>query len=140
MLRLQDRLPPGVDPAVSSLLHDCLAEDPAARPSMEAVLQRLAGVRELPQPQGTGAQAAAGVRPSGGGAGEALDAGPGAGVGKERHVGVEGGEQQAARGQRLVGGGPAAYLDVREQQRRQQAVPGAALRQASQGATVLAAA
>ncbi|PNH12464.1 Serine/threonine-protein kinase 4 A, partial [Tetrabaena socialis] len=50
--RLCDDLPPGLAPAVCSLLHDCLAEDPAARPPMEAVLQRLAGVRELPQPQG----------------------------------------------------------------------------------------
>ncbi|PNH07037.1 hypothetical protein TSOC_006553 [Tetrabaena socialis] len=52
--RLCDDLPPGLDPAVASLLRDCLAEDPAARPPMEAVLQRLAGVRELPRPRGAG--------------------------------------------------------------------------------------
>ncbi|GFR41470.1 hypothetical protein Agub_g2159 [Astrephomene gubernaculifera] len=50
ILRLQDRLPGGVDPAVQALVRDCLDEDPRARPAMAQVLERLAGVRELPQP------------------------------------------------------------------------------------------
>ncbi|PNH12449.1 Ankyrin repeat and protein kinase domain-containing protein 1 [Tetrabaena socialis] len=52
--RLCNDLPRGLAPAVSSLLRDCLAEDPAVRPSMKVVLQRLAGVQGLPLPQGAG--------------------------------------------------------------------------------------
>lgn len=50
--RLTDALPPGLHPELVSLLHDCLAEAPSARPDMGAVMKRLAAlpVREFTRP------------------------------------------------------------------------------------------
>ncbi|KXZ56512.1 hypothetical protein GPECTOR_1g459 [Gonium pectorale] len=51
--RLEERLPAHLYPDVSSLLRDCLAEDPRVRPSMEEVCKRLAAAhhKELPGPR-----------------------------------------------------------------------------------------
>ncbi|GLI68714.1 hypothetical protein VaNZ11_013199 [Volvox africanus] len=50
ILRLQDRLPGGIDPTVQALVRDCVDESPRNRPSMSQVLDRLSSVRELSQP------------------------------------------------------------------------------------------
>ncbi|GIL98896.1 hypothetical protein Vretimale_4226 [Volvox reticuliferus] len=50
ILRLQDRLPGGIDSTVQALVRDCVDESPRNRPSMSQVLERLSSVRELSQP------------------------------------------------------------------------------------------
>ncbi|EFJ44874.1 hypothetical protein VOLCADRAFT_82642 [Volvox carteri f. nagariensis] len=98
ILRLQDRLPSGIDPAVQALVRDCVDEDPRNRPSMSQVLERLASVRELSQPGhgGTGSVhggSAAAVTATAGGHGDGL-ARPAAGAAT---VAVAGGDPEHHR-------------------------------------------
>ncbi len=82
ILRLQDRLPGGIDPAVQALVRDCVDENPHNRPSMTQVLERLASVREMPQP-GHGHGPAAGAGGEGPAAGQGRQTPGGAGPGPE---------------------------------------------------------
>ncbi|KAG2455099.1 hypothetical protein HYH02_000919 [Chlamydomonas schloesseri] len=79
--RLTDALPPGLHPELVSLLHDCLAEAPAARPDMAAAMKRLAAlpVREFAKPAAAAAAPEA-AYPGGGVSGGGISVSPAVGV------------------------------------------------------------